>query len=269
MINPFSYEIMDVQSFRPVGEVMHFTAEDWDLFDKAVLDVSSAVLNVFRTLEDLGCSERSEPSDTLFIERGDDKYPPLCVYHRCSFDNRFVTAARARGESLDPSCVCACTTAVAEKVEKLLLGVDPMTDYVGYPLYGLCNHPNRLMFSIPKPNSPDELQDALSKAKTMLLEKGFEDKFLVICSPEWEDRKVIPNDMCEKNAFKKCIVSKHLPPWTVVLVELSPETITVYTELDITPIVQRATKDEILMFVFCRKLPLIRSRCGVLVISAD
>ena len=264
MIDSLMHVVTNVQAFRPVGEVMYFTAEDWETFDKAVLEASRPRLNVFLTLEDLGCGERSEPSTKMFIERCDDKYPPLCTYHRCSFGNRAVTADRARGVPIDTSCVCISTMKVAERVERLLLGVDP--NYEGHSLYGLCNHPNRLTFSIPKPDSPDKLQDALSKAKTMLLEKGIEDKFLVILSPEW---KVSPDEMCEKNAFKKCIVSEHLPPWTIVLVELSPETITVYTELDITPIVWRATKDEIEMVVFCRKIPLLRSRCGVLVISAD
>lgn len=69
---------------------------------------------------------------------------PLPIYHKdFHFSAREVAASARMGVPLDMRNAALAATKVAEKVEKVYLGVDPTFTYGGGTIYGLTNYPSR------------------------------------------------------------------------------------------------------------------------------
>ena len=237
---------------------VHLTKFAWAMLDSAVVSTARRELPVFCALVAAGCDERL-PFDSRTVMH--DEYPlPI-------FDSDFIIPVKqlefADGNKrpVDTTDASKAAFIVANKVERLLMGVDPMQKFYDMPLYGLCNHPNRLMMAFAHDNS--SISEMLAVVRDALLERGCDDNFLVILSSNWS----ISTDDVKTSSFVEAVVSKHLPDYTFVIVELSPKTITAFVDLDMSLVQWGCDGFDIEMKLACRMLPFIRSRCGIAVVS--
>ena len=239
---------------------VYLTKDDWRVLDATVIHAARPELPVFSALVSAGCHESAKFDAAKTIMR--DVYPlPI-------FDANFTLTARQLLACTDKTQLNlveaeAAVKIVADKVERLLLGVDPVQEFYGLPLYGLCNHPNRWTLTV---NSADSIHEILDRIVTGLIAKGIDDgNFLVILSSDWD---VAVNDI-KTPKITEAVVSKHLPDNTLVVVEMSSATITAFSDLDILTVLWKTGGFFLDMKVICRMLPFIRERCGVAVVTVE
>jgi len=285
------YTLENIQALRPIATSetkpnAFFTADEWEAMDAAVATAVRPRLQIFQLLEEHGCGMREEYDITRMWV---DDFPLPFIHKDFYIHAKHVADSRKEKYPDYMTIPLMAAQYVAEKVERFLLGIDSdMTNITvqDKSLYGFCNHPDRQTLSIenPLPENPlpanycpeafrseafrKTLLNTLKKAKAMLFEKGF-NKFLVVLSPMWTNCDV-EVEQIKSETCVAVMVSEFLPNWTAVVVQLSPDVITAYTDLDITPVKWKSTDEfNIHMKVVCRKVPLLRNPQGVVVITAE
>ena len=145
--------------------------DDWVQIDEAVVQAARPRLRFFNDLRAAGLNvnlpnalgktvwqyERQSditPATVSMdgLRKGDSDRPlydmqqmPLPIIHKdFSFSARQIAVSRNSNSPIDVTTAASASRMVAEKVERLALGVDEDFNYGGGQVYGVCNYPNRL-----------------------------------------------------------------------------------------------------------------------------
>lgn len=299
--------------------------DDWIQIDQAVVTAARPRLRFFNDLRANGLNinlpnalgktvwqyERQSsisPATASMdgLRKGDGDRPtydmdqmPLPIIHKdFSFSARQIAVSRNSNVPLDVTTAGMASTMVAEKVERLALGVDPEYSFGGGHVYGVCNYPYRLtnVFSNPwldpapgqfGPRDTDwtpwHLQKEILDARRTMNEHRRYGPFAIYHSPDFDE--VLDDDynqntsgisvaltlrerLMKIDAIQSIKTSEFLPPRTMVMLEMNQQTIQAITGMDITT-VQWQTEGgfEIHFKVLCMLLPRLKSdfygNCGI------
>ena len=295
--------------------------EDWLQVDSTVVRAATRRLRFFNDLRDNGLSvdlpnalgktswqyeRQSNISDASISMDGlrrsdasrlqyDSETMPLPLIHcDLSFSAREIAISRSGDSPIDISAVAEASTKVAEKVEKLALGVDNEFLAGGGAVYGVCNYPYRLSRIFTNPwNSdgsrdtqwtPGILQREILEARRSLNDHRHYGPFVIYHSPDFDE--ILDDDynlnfnglstaltlrerLLKIDQIQAIRTSEFLPYGNFVMVEMSPNTIQAVNGMDITTI-QWQTEGgfENHFKVMCILLPRMKSdfngNCGVL-----
>ncbi len=220
---------------------------------------------------------------------------PLPIIHKdFSFSARQIAVSRNSNVPLDVTTAGMASQMVAEKVERLALGVDPEFGFGGGNVYGVCNYPQRLtkLFSNPWLSNgardtswtPGTLQKEILEARRSLADRRHYGPFAIYHSPDFD--AVLDDDynittsgistaltlrerLLKIDAISSIKTSEFLPEGTMIMLEMNANTIQAVTGMDITT-VQWQTEGgfEIHFKVLCILLPRLKSdyygNCGIL-----
>lgn len=299
--------------------------DDWIQIDEAVVQAARPRLRFFNDLRAAGLNvnlpnalgktvwqyERQSditPATVSMdgLRKGDSDRPlydmqqmPLPIIHKdFSFSARQIAVSRNSNSPIDVTTAASASRMVAEKVERLALGVDEDFNYGGGQVYGVCNYPNRLtmMFTNPWMDNgygypvrnpywkPGILQQEILHARRRLAERFHYGPYAIYHSSDLDeildddynnDYNGISNSLTLRERLKKIDqiqsikTSEFLPPGTIIMLEMDPNTIQAVTGMDITTVQwQDQGGFEIHFKVICILLPRMKSdyygRCGVL-----
>jgi len=234
---------------------------------------------------------RSDASRLLY----DAETMPLPLIHcDLSFSAREIAISRSGDSPIDISAVAEASERVAEKVERMALGVDPEFVAGSGAVYGVCNYPHRLTRIFTNPWNADGsrdtswqpgiLQREILDARRSLNDHRHYGPFVIYHSPDFDeilddDYNINFNGLSTALTLRERLLkidqlqgiktSEFLPYGTFVMVEMSPSTIQAVNGMDITTI-QWQTEGgfESHFKVMCILLPRMKSdfngNCGVL-----
>lgn len=220
---------------------------------------------------------------------------PLPIIHKdFTFSARQIAVSRKSNLPLDISTCGMASRMVAEKVEKLALGVDPEFKFGGGNVYGVCNYPYRVTKLFTNPWNADRtrntdwtpgiLQKEILEARRALHDRFHYGPFAIYHSPDFDE--ILDDDynittsgistaltlrerLLKIDAISSIKTSEFLPSGTMIMLEMDANTIQAITGMDITT-VQWQTEGgfEIHFKVICMLLPRIKSdfygNCGIL-----
>jgi len=220
---------------------------------------------------------------------------PLPIIHKdFSFSARQIAVSRNSNMPIDVTTAGMASRMVAEKVERLALGVEPDFQFGGGNVYGVCNYPQRLTKVFTNwarvdgsrdPDwSPAILYRQILDARRNLHDIRHYGPFAIYHSPDFD--QILDDDYNDHTAgqtstitlrerlekikeIKSINCSEFLPYGTFVMIELDQNTIQAVTGMDITT-VQWQTEGgfEIHFKVICILLPRLKSdfygRAGIL-----
>jgi len=261
-----------------------FTTDDWLAMDAAVQKEAKSNINVLKIFNEhrqhprynddlfLDLKSRYKLSDTMYHD-GDETYPLPVIHKECHFSEREILAAHGSKIPIDTSYVTMAAKAVVERTERLVLGVDEpfvwsSVDGDDIPLYGMCNHPNRITQTITNPRLNDERNpawstdlffDEIGRAEATMRKKGFTGRLNAFVSSDWE---------IGVRSMLTCLdvtATPHLPLGTIVLCEMTPATMQIYYGLDFSVLQWSVDKTDdvarVNMEVTCGVIPAVR--CSV------
>ena len=222
-----------------------FSVEDWIRMDTLVCDTARSELVAYRELVNVCVKQPLD--DSPFISKGAKQ-----------------------------NCIADAARAVAEKVERIILGVDEPLVFNGTRYYGLCNHPNRNTASLTNPYKDNERDPQWSLelfnsefARIEARLRCHSDSYIVFVSPDWVYLGVKPQDI-KSFLCKEAVLSRQLPPGTIVACEMSKETIQVCCKQDVM-LIQSYPKhgtacdiNDVLLTVCCSIFPVIRNGQGIM-----
>ena len=118
----------------------------------------------------------------------------------------------------------------------------------------------------------DQFHRNLAEAEALIAKRGVFGKYTVFVSTDWVDVGVKPQHI-KSFFFKKVVLSKYLPKGTMVACEMSPRTISLFCNPDISlvqsyPKAGTACKEfDARLVVYCSILPIINNAFGILHLS--
>lgn len=305
----------------PITNAATLRKDDWVQLDQVVVQAARPRLRFFNDLRAAGLninltnalgktvwqyerqSSISEATVSMDgLRKGDADRPvydmdqmPLPIIHKdFSFSARQIAVSRNSNMPIDISTAGMASRMVAEKVERLALGVDPEFQFGGGNIYGVCNYPNRLtkLFSNPWLSNgardtnwtPGILQREILEARRALADSKHYGPFAIYHSPDFDE--VLDDDynlttsgistaltlrerLLKIDSIQSIKTSEFLPKGTMVMLEMDINTIQAVTGMDITT-VQWQTEGgfEIHFKVICILLPRLKSdfygNCGIL-----
>ena len=261
--------------------------DDWRMIDSAVITAARPRLQFYGDLVAAGLEvklpnalgktvwqyeRQSNISDATVsmdgLRQGDSDRPlfdmdqmPLPIIHKdFHFSARQILASRSSQMPIDISTASQASQMVAETIEKLALGVAP--DYrFGSPLYGVCNHPNRITRTIQNPWNidgsrnttwvPRTLQGEILDMRQALLDNRHYGPFTLYHSPDFDilfdddyntttgglsTTLTLRERLIKTPAIKDIKTCEFLPPGNMFLLEMSPNTINAVSGLDISTV---------------------------------
>ena len=299
--------------------------DDWVQIDEAVVQAARPRLRFFNDLRAAGLNvnlpnalgktvwqyERQSditPATVSMdgLRKGDSDRPlydmqqmPLPIIHKdFSFSARQIAVSRNSNSPIDVTTAASASRMVAEKVERLALGVDEDFNYGGGQVYGVCNYPDRLTkvftnpwmkneygYKVRNPYwTPGVLQREILEARRQLADKFHYGPYAIYHSTDFDEIldddynlnfNGISTSLTLRERLKKIDqiqsikTSEFLPDGTIILLEMDPNTIQAVTGMDITTVQwQDQGGFEIHFKVICILLPRLKSdyygRCGVL-----
>jgi len=221
-------------------EGVFFELSDWRLMDSAVVCAARPRLDVSIVFHDHknGLFLRHKPTESAYRD-GDDVYPLPFITSQCSFTQRQLLASRDLNVPIDISTIAQASQMVAERVERVVLGVHEPLVFDDIPLYGMCNHPNRITQVITNPWcsdgsrnpkwSKDVIYDEIGKTEATMRKRGFTGDLHAFVSCDLKELNVE-----SLLAAIDVTITSLLPYGTVVLCEMTPETMQIYFAHDFT-----------------------------------
>ena len=134
----------------PSSDGVFFSVKDWMQMDAFVMDTVRPILTTCREFDKAAC----------------------CVTTRLDDDAPFINKGAKQ------NCIADAARVVAEKVERILLGVDEPLVFKGTRYCGLCNHPSRNAVLLTDPYKDNErnpqwslelFYSELARAESMVL----------------------------------------------------------------------------------------------------
>lgn len=304
----------------PIQNVATLRRDDWIQIDEAVVRAARPRLRFFNDLRAQGLNvnlpnalgktvwqyerQSSISGATVSMDglrKGDSDRPvydmdqmPLPIIHKdFSFSARQIAVSRNSNMPIDVTTAAMASQMVAEKVEKLSLGVDPEFQFGGGNVYGVCNYPQRLttLFTNPWLSNgardtswtPGILQREILKARRDLADRFHYGPFAIYHSPDFDE--ILDDDynittsgistaltlrerLLKIDSIQSIKTSEFLPYGTFIMLEMNPNTIQAVTGMDVTT-VQWQTEGgfEIHFKVICILLPRMKSdfygNCGI------
>lgn len=233
-------------------------------------------------------------SDASRLQYDSESMPLPLIHCDLSFSAREIAISRSGNSPIDISAVAEASERVAEKVEKMALGVDNEFIAGGGAVYGVCNYPRRLSRIFTNPWNADGsrdtqwtpgiLQREILEARRSLNDHRHYGPFVIYHSPDFDE--ILDDDynlnfnglstaltlrerLLKIDQIQAIRTSEFLPFGTFVMVEMSRKTIQAVNGMDITTI-QWQTEGgfENHFKVMCILLPRMKSdfngNCGVL-----
>ena len=310
----------------PINNAATLRKDDWVQIDEAVIQAARPRLRFFNDLRAAGLNvnlpnalgktvwqyERLSnitPATVSMdgLRKGDSDRPvydmqqmPLPIIHKdFLFSARQIAVSRNSNTPLDVTTAASAARMVAEKVERLALGVDEEFRFGGGEVHGVCNYPYRLTKVFTNPWfindsgliagrnpywTPGILQREILEARRALADRFHYGPFAVYHSPDFDEildddynlnYNGISTSLTLRERLKKIDqiasikTSEFLPTGTLIMIEMDPNTIQAITGMDITTVQwQDQGGFEIHFKVICILLPRMKSdfygNCGVL-----
>jgi hypothetical protein len=223
-----------------------------------------------------------------------DQMPLPLIHKDFSFSARQIAVSRNSNMPIDTSTAAGASQMVAEEVEKLALGVSDSYSYGNGKVYGVMNYPHRITKTFTNPWMPDRsrnpvwtpgvLQKEILEARRALISAYHYGPFNIYVSPDFDE--ILDDDynigtagivssltlrerLLKIDAVTSIRTCEFLPMGSLVIVEMTQNTIQAVTGMDITT-VQWHTEGgfEIHFKVLCILLPRLKAdyygNCGIL-----
>ena len=251
--------------------------DDWKQMDEAVIRASKAPMRVFGDLRAAGLTytipngmgktvleyeDESDISDATMsmdgLRQGDSDRPlydlkslPLPIVHKdFHFSARQIMTSRNGGSPLDTTTAELAATKVAEKVEKLTLGVDPSYSSAGATVYGYTNLPDRLTKVITAPTTSNQatvVAEVLAMRQQAYDAFHFGPNFILYNSPLWDQfldtdyssskgDNTLRDRLLKIDGITKVATAHHLTGTQLILVQMSANVARAVIGMEITTV---------------------------------
>ena len=250
------------------------TKDDWREYDTAIFTTIHPTWKLLRSCLDRGLFVEFEMPEDCVYHDGDDTYPLPIVSKSFIVCTRQVEQSHKAIQPINVDVASLAAQEVAQKIDQMVFGTCEAPVYNDVPLYGMCNHPNRITQTLTDPYlkdgkrnpdwSPAVFYAEVAKAEATLRNRGFEGQIGVFIAEDWDS--ILPSSV-----LKSAFVTPHaLPSGTVVLCEMSPETLQIYFGIDVNLVQWNSDNpNEVEMRVLCCIVPLIhKNHCGIVHLSA-
>lgn len=221
---------------------------------------------------------------------------PIPVFHSdYQIGERLLQESRNRGNGLDTMGAEAATRRVLEKLEDSLFGTQSLMQYGGGYMYTYLNHPdvNELPFDSAGQYWDDvnvtgpDIKDDVVEMKQALLDSGHYGPYMMYISSNYETKmdddyrndesanstQTIRERLLRIEGIQAIRVVDRLPADTVLLVEMSTETVDLVDGMPLTNIEWESTKFMHDYKVMAIQVPRVKSdyngKCGIVVKSTQ